>query len=111
MVDPSGPRNSRVPTTAPARSRATSTEESSRSNHPTQSGKLAASNAITSARSGSAITSIATPARPARSPTPAGAWYSRRSATKSMTVWSKPHPRASKNRTAPGRSSGTPGQM
>src|SRR5918993_616393 len=54
MVAPSGPRNSKVPTTVPTRSRATSTEESSRSNHTIHSGKVAASKAITSARSGSA---------------------------------------------------------
>jgi hypothetical protein len=111
MVAPSGPRNSRVPTTVPTGSRATSTEESSRSNHTTHSGKIAASKAITSARSGSVITSIETPALAGRSPTPAGASYPRRSATRSITVWSNSHPRASKNPTAPGRSSGTPGQM
>ena len=111
MVALGGPRNSSVPTTPPARSRATSTEASSRSNHTTQLGKVAASKASTSARSRSAITSIETPARPARSPTPAGASYPRSSATRSTTVSSNRHPVASKNPTAPGRSSGTPGQM
>jgi hypothetical protein len=111
MVAPGGPESSSVPTTPPTRSRATSTEASSRSNHTTHSGKVAASKASTSARSRSAMTWSETPARRGRSPTPDGASYPRRSAVRSITVWSYRHPRAVKKPAAAGRSSGTPGQM